>query len=186
MRTDESGGGAVVQIDLLGPSSPVASVADQLPERVALDVRHVLHAVLPRRHTHHVDRQAPALSEDALRLVHERHRLDQVARIIVEEDGSRGAGDRRVGCTERAITLKWDACGHLRRRERLLERLPDEDEADERGEALLREPGDVAHERGNVKSNEHNEDKRGPKADPEPEAQKIELVVTIQVTDINE
>ena len=58
----------------------------------------------------------------------------------------------------------------------LLERLEDEDEGDEDGEAFLREAGDVADEGAQVKGDDEEEEERHPRADPEAEGEEIEVV----------
>ena len=81
--------------------------------------------------------------------------------------------------TSQAITNKPIVITNLiAEPERFLERLVDEDERYEAGEALLGEPRDVAHEGGQVKRHDQQDEERCPQADPAPERQEVETHVT--------
>jgi hypothetical protein len=61
--------------------------------------------------------------------------------------------------------------------EELLERLHDEDERDERREALLGEARDVAHEGRQVKCHHDEQEGSDPHADPEAQRQVVQVIV---------
>ena len=54
---------------------------------------------------------------------------------------------------------------HLAQVHKLLQRLVDEDEADERGEGLLCEARDVAHQRAGVRGHQKQTEERRPQPD---------------------
>ena len=62
--------------------------------------------------------------------------------------------------------------------EELLERLHDEDEGDEGGEALLSESGDVTDQGGEVKRHHDEQDGTDPQPDPEPKWQVVQPIVS--------
>lgn len=59
----------------------------------------------------------------------------------------------------------------------LFESVVDEDEADESGEALLCEAGEVLHQEAGVRGDEHQTEQARPQADPQPELQVVKAVV---------
>ena len=61
--------------------------------------------------------------------------------------------------------------------EELLQGLVDEDDADERGEGLLREAGDVAHQRAGVRGHQHQAEEGRPQADAGPQREVGQAVV---------
>lgn len=63
--------------------------------------------------------------------------------------------------------------------EHLLEGIVDEDEADEAGEALLGEPGEVLNQEAGVSGHEHQAEERRPQTDPQPELQVVKVVVSV-------
>lgn len=58
----------------------------------------------------------------------------------------------------------------------LLQGLVDEDDADEGGEGLLGEAGDVAHQAAGVRGHQHHAEERGPEPDARPQGQVGERV----------
>ena len=70
----------------------------------------------------------------------------------------------------------------VRELDHLLEGVVDEDEADEAGEALLREPGEVLDQEAGVGGHQHQAEERRPQADPQPELQVVEAVVSASGT----
>jgi len=58
------------------------------------------------------------------------------------------------------------------------ERLVDEDDGDEDGEALLREPGDVADERAEIERDSQQQYQRHPDADPQTKRKKVDIVLS--------
>ena len=58
------------------------------------------------------------------------------------------------------------------------ERLEDEDERDEHGEAFFGEARDVAHEEAEVERHHQQQDHRQPEADPEPQRHEIDVART--------
>lgn len=62
----------------------------------------------------------------------------------------------------------------------LLERVVDEDEADESREALLCEAREVLHQEAGVRGDQHQTEQARPQADPQPELQVVEPVVSEQ------
>lgn len=61
----------------------------------------------------------------------------------------------------------------------LLEGVVDEDEADEAGEAFLREAGEVLHQVAGVGGHQRQAEERRPQTDPQPELQVVELIVSV-------
>lgn len=61
----------------------------------------------------------------------------------------------------------------------LLEGVVDEDEADEAGEALLRESGEVLDQVTGVGGHERQTEERRPQTDPQPELQVVERIVSV-------
>lgn len=62
----------------------------------------------------------------------------------------------------------------------LLEGVVDEDEADEAGEALLREAGEVLDQEAGVSGHEDEAEERRPQADPQAELQVVKVVVSVR------
>lgn len=62
----------------------------------------------------------------------------------------------------------------------LLEGVIDEDEADEAGEALLREAGKVLDQEAGVSGHKDQAEERRPQADPQTELQVVKLVVSVR------
>ena len=62
----------------------------------------------------------------------------------------------------------------------LLEGVIDEDEADEAGEALLGEAGEVLDQEAGVGGHQHQAEECRPQADPQPELQVVEGVVSLR------
>ncbi len=60
----------------------------------------------------------------------------------------------------------------------LLERVVDEDEADERREAFLGEAREVLHQEAGVCGDQHQTEYARPQADPQPEFEVVETVVS--------
>lgn len=60
----------------------------------------------------------------------------------------------------------------------LLERVVDEDEADERREAFLSETREVLHQEAGVCGDQHQTEYARPQADPQPELEVVETVVS--------
>lgn len=61
----------------------------------------------------------------------------------------------------------------------LLEGVVDEDEADEAGEALLRESGEVLDQVTGVGGHERQAEERRPQTDPQPELQVVERILSV-------
>lgn len=62
--------------------------------------------------------------------------------------------------------------------DQLLQRLVDEDDADERGEGLLCEAGDVADQRAGVRGDQQQAQEGGPESDAGPQVQVGQMVLT--------
>lgn len=60
----------------------------------------------------------------------------------------------------------------------LLESVVDEDEADERREAFLGEAREVLHQEAGVGGHQHQTEEARPQADPQPELEVVEAVVS--------
>lgn len=60
----------------------------------------------------------------------------------------------------------------------LLESVVDEDKADESGEALFCEAREVLHQEAGVRGNQHQAEQARPQADPQPELEVVEPVVS--------
>ena len=65
--------------------------------------------------------------------------------------------------------------------QQLLEGLHDEDERDERREALLRETRDVTHQSAQIKGNHQQQDDTDPQADPTPHGQVRQVVLSARI-----
>lgn len=61
----------------------------------------------------------------------------------------------------------------------LFESVVDEDEADERREAFLGETREVLHQEAGVCGDQHQTEYRRPQADPEPELEVVQAVVSV-------
>lgn len=66
---------------------------------------------------------------------------------------------------------------HLPEVDQLLQSLVDEDDADEGGEGLLGEAGDVADQRAGVGGDQHQAEEGGPESDTGPQRQVGQIVV---------